>query len=146
MSVTHALRPFAVLSHAVNAAVLSMWRMSRTTQKRRAARVECERLEERRLFSTTFFNDGYGHWHAYFDYSFMVYGQGGKCETGHLMHATGYALGNGSSRDIHSWVQPTVASNVSSTWPVRYADGDPIVSSTDLSSAGFGSTWGQTRT
>ena len=33
-----------------------------------------------------------------------------------------------------------------SMYPVRYADGQPLVSDTDLSSDGFGQSWGQTRT
>ena len=103
-------------------------------------RAECEMLEERRLFNNVTILTGAlapPYYSAYLNYSYLV-PETDCCGQTHLV--------------LHSVREARISSQASfyfqreesaSPYPVRYADGQPIVDATDLSSDGFGKTWGR---
>ena len=138
----------ARLAAAVNAVIPPIFGHvdSRSARKRRRRppterelRAECERLEERRLLTAIQIQTASGppYFAVYINYSYLLWQQGNCCEMGHFVQHGFQEMIRNDAAAGESYV---------STYPVRYADGQPQVSDTDISSDGFGQSWGQTRT
>ena len=138
----------ARLAAAVNAVIPSIFghagrrsaRKRRTPPTQRELRAECEALEQRRLLNgvTRYISPPY--FVVYVDYSFMHEWKD-CCGISHGISAYLNAMLRNDGAAAASYIHAGV-----STWPVRYLDGQPMVSATDIDSGGFGQTWGQTRT
>lgn len=131
MAALRAFRRAQVLGQAVADIARDLFRPKAVVKARDSLRAECERLEDRRLLSYVFSGGSGWTFYGWYGYSLC------DCPTptvtlhGHTMLVTGDA----NSLNI-----------TESTFPVRWGDGRPIISSTDLSSDGFGKTWDLTRT
>ena len=125
----------------------------RRVPTQRELRAECETLENRRLLNAvvpgSFGSNGFV---VYVSYSYQAWQQGPCCEKSHLVQTTINAAfeyipgADGPILPLSFSSSRVEDSSTASAYPVRYADGQPIVSDTDISSAGFGQSWGQTRT
>lgn len=105
-------------------------------------RVECEKLEERRLLSAVIFRtDGQPpYFDVYRSYSYLAASE--DC-CGNL-HLTFHSVREVLERNMDTQMQ-LKDEQTTTLFPVRYADGQPIVETTDLGSDGFGQPWGQSR-
>jgi len=93
------------------------------------------------LLSNTFsFYHSSSGWAAYLSYEFTT-GKGTCCEQTHRVYAWGWQF-DGQAQ--HGGID--VDGDFYSTYPVAFGTGQPDIVASDLSSNGFGKSWGLTRT